>query len=302
MKSRIEKIPDNQWFIFALRLILGGIFLAASVTKLQQQTGFIDTVTSYGILSDGLARVYGLVVPWAELFIGCCLILGIFSRFASALSIPLVLSFMVASSYALFNPVTDDCGCFGEVISLSLPVALSLDVAMLSMALLLLFTQARREFLSTGSLLSRYSLGSGRRRLIFEKASKIVVIAIVMVVVIPFIGGTEIALEPEIDRALEQGKPVFLYFYYEGCSACEDIKPTIDELEWEYEDRIAFMHIDYAEAYRAGQKFEVVSTPTILLITGKDDEGQYIVSQRFVGVIAKEMLQDSLEQALQSKN
>ena len=315
MIARLEEILDNRWLIFVWRVILGGIFVAASVTKLQQQAEFIDTVIGYGILPDVLARLYGLVVPWVELFIGCCLILGIFSRFAAALSIPLTISFVIASSYALLNAVSSSCGCFGEVISLSHPVSLSLDAVMLAMALLLLFRKASEKFLSVGPWLSRYNLGSGRRgRLIFEKVSKLAVVAMAMVAVFLIILGaqhlfgtesesslesyvtpTQSPLDREIESALAQGKPTFIYFYAEGCPACEAVKPIINELEQEYGDRIAFMHVDYWEASQAVEEFGIEKTPTMLLITGKNDEGEYVVYRRFEGVIKKETIIDSLE-------
>ena len=97
-KALIEEIVNNRWLIFALRVALGGIFIAASVTKLSHQAEFINIVTSYGILPDSLARLYALIVPWAELVIGCSLVLGLFTRFAAALSIPLIVSFIVAST------------------------------------------------------------------------------------------------------------------------------------------------------------------------------------------------------------
>jgi len=315
MIARLKEIFDNRWLIFALRIILGGIFITASVTKLQQQTTFVDTVIGYGILPDVLAQLYGLVVPWVELFIGCCLILGIFSRFASAVSIPLIISFVVASSYALLNPVEGGCGCFGEVITLSHPVSLALDAVMLTMALLLLFRKASEEFLSVGPWLSRYNLGTGTRgRLIFEKVSKLVVVAMAMVAVSLIILGaqrlfgtesesalesyvtpTQSPLDREIESALAQGKPTFIYFYAEGCSSCEAVEPIINELEQEYGDRIAFMHVDYWEASQAVEEFGIEKTPTMLLITGKNDEGEYIVYQRFEGTIKKETIIDSFE-------
>ena len=124
MKARIKEVIDNRWLIFALRLVLGGIFIAASFGKLQYQAEFINTVIGYGILPDSLANVYGLILPWIELFIGCSLVLGIFPRFNSVVSILLIISFAVASIYRLLNPVGNDCGCFGEFITLSYPASL----------------------------------------------------------------------------------------------------------------------------------------------------------------------------------
>jgi uncharacterized membrane protein YphA (DoxX/SURF4 family) len=182
MKARIKEIVDNRWLIFTLRLVLGGIFIAASVGKIPHQAEFINTVTSYGILPDNLAHAYGLILPWAELSIGCCLVLGIFSRLASALSIPLILSFIIASAYALFHTVEDSCGCFGQLIPISHSTSLVIDAVMLIMAVPLVLHKA--EFLSIGTLLSRLKLGSGRRRrFVFEKGSKFAVVALAVLAI-----------------------------------------------------------------------------------------------------------------------
>jgi len=324
MRTAVGEFLENRWLIFFSRLALGGILLAASVTKLQRQAEFIDTVAGYGILPESLAQFYGLVVPWVELFVGCSLILGIFTRFASALSIPLTVSFIVASSYALLNAVTDECGCFGELITLSHPVALSLDAVMLAMALLLLFGKGRAEFLSIGPLLSRYSPASGRRgRFIFEKASKLVVIALAMVVVALIILATqnlsgaesvdveelydadqesydtaiETAVWAEIDAALEQDKPVFLYFYVHGCFNCEKQKLIIDELKGEYGERVVFM--DVVSGGNVARALNSWGVPKVLLITGKDSEGKYIEYQRFEGLTDITTLREGIEQVLQ---
>ena len=319
MRARTGEILDNRWLMFALRLVLGGIFIAASVTKLQYQAEFIDTVAGYGLLPDSLVQLYGLVVPWVELFIGCCLILGIFTRFASAVSIPLTVSFVVASAYALFHPVEGGCGCFGQLISLSHPVSLLLDAVMLAIAFLLLFGKAGERFLSLAPLLVRYNPRSGRRgKDAFEKAGKLAVVALAMAVVIPFVGGaqttvevevngtpapattpTVISYEGEIDRALEQGKPVFLYFYSVGCSTCEEQKPAINELMREYGDRIVFMDALFGDS-NVAMEFNVHGVPTVLLITGKDDGGEYIIYRRFEDVTGIETLRETIEQVLPS--
>ena len=316
MRATVGEFLGNRWLVFGSRLVLGGILLAASVSKIQQQAEFVDVVINYGILPDGLARAYGLVIPWVELFIGCSLILGVFVRFSAAVTIPLLISFVVASSYALLNAITDECGCFGGLISLSHPIALSLDAIMLAAALLLLFGKGRAEFLSIGPLLSRYSLASERRgRFIVEKASKLAVIALAMVIVTPIILATrnssgaegvngrelddadqEASVWAQIDAALEQDKPVFLYFYVDECPACEKAKPIINELRGEYGDRIVFM--DVHSGGTVARELDVHGVPKVLLIAGKDSEGKYTEYRRFEQVTIMS-LRDGIEQVLQ---
>jgi uncharacterized membrane protein YphA (DoxX/SURF4 family)/thiol-disulfide isomerase/thioredoxin len=330
MKTRVQEIVQNRWLLLGSRLVLGGIFIAASITKLQDQSGFIDDVVRYGILPDILAQLYGIIVPWLELFIGCSLVLGIFSRLASAVSIPLIISFIVASSYRLVNPAGGGCGCFGEVITLSYPVSLTLDAVMLLTALLLLLNKVGDGFLSIGSLVFWRRFGFGRRvKFVFENTGKLAVVACTMVPAIVLFGGVtvslggdiesapvseegdlqkspaieldyvalETSLRREIDSALEQGKPAFLFFYIEGCPPCEEQKPVINELMREYGNRVAFMDIDMSGPVIL-EELNARESPTILLVTGKDSQGKYVVYRRFEDVTDLETLRSSIEQAL----
>jgi len=330
MRARIQEIVQNRWLLLVSRLVLGVIFIAASITKLQDQSGFVDDVVRYGILPDILAQLYGIIVPWLELFIGCALVLGIFSRLASAVSIPLIISFVVASSYRLVNPVEGGCGCFGEVITLSYPVSLTLDAVMLLSALLLLLNKVGDGFLSIGSLVFWRKLGFGRRvKFVFENTGKLAVVACAMVPAIVLFGGVtvslgrdietapvseegglqnspvteldyadlEMSLRREIDSVLEQGKLAFLFFYIEGCPPCEEQKPVINELMQEYSRHVAFMDVDMSGPVVLGE-LNAHESPTVILITGKDSEGEYVVYQRFEDVTTKETLIDSIEQAL----
>jgi putative oxidoreductase len=279
MRARSKEIIDNRWLIFSLRVALGGIFIAASVSKLSYQAEFINTVIGYGILPDSLARSYALVVPWAELFIGCALVLGIFTRLVAALSIPLILSFIVANVYGLFHPVADICGCFGPVISLSHPASLAIDAVMLLMAVELLLHKYEVGFLSIGPLLSRLNLGLGRRRLIIETGSKFAIVALAgLVIGMPLIGAAQ--------GSTDSSKPALLAFY-EGCRCQVN---AITGLEPEYKDRINFIYIDRLNDPQTAEEFNVTECPSVLLMSGKDDQGKYIEYKRFNGTIDQAML------------
>jgi putative oxidoreductase len=313
MKARIEAIIRNRWLIFALRLVLGGVFILASIGKLQYQADFINTVIGYGILPTNLAHVYGLILPWVELFIGCTLVLGIFSRFTTALSIPLVISFFIASAYSLLNSVAKSCGCFGELIPLSSSASIVSDAVMLLMAVQLLLRRAEAEFLSIGSLLYRGN-GLGRReRVILEKVSKLAIVALAIFVVIFLIGGVQIWLDMETvgvsasdnegTRSLldtELDKPA-LFFLYKGCTCdFESELAIIADLQDKYEVRVVFQRINYEKDPQVAQEFEVKTFPTVLLMSGKNDQGGYILYQRFDGIVDEAVLKESLEQLLGS--
>lgn len=293
MKARVKEIIASVWLTHILRLALGGIFVAASVGKLQYRALFTDTVIGYDILPHSLAEFYGTVLPWAELFIGCCLVLGIFSTFASAISLPLIVSFIVASVYGLVRPVGDTCSCFGELVSLSYSQAIIIDVVMLLMAGQLLLHRDKAESFGLGSVLSRRDLGRKRGAMF---VFRFVVVALVMVVTVPFIGGTQTSLDEETNES-----PQFLLFW-DGCPDCFEYELNmIDELEQEYGDRIVFIRINYLEDPQAAEEFGVEDSFTMLLITGKTDQGEYVVHQRFEGTVDKEMLRNSFDQVLSSE-
>ena len=181
MNDTARKIIGNRWLTCISRAALGGILIIASVGKLQDHATFTNAVVDYGILPDFLARAYGFALPWAELFIGCCLVLGVFVRFASLLSIPIIFSFIVANVYGLLHTTPDMCGCLGKLVLLSHPVSLGIDIAMLLLAGQLWLNNRSGEFLSIGPLIYRLSTGSGGAvKFLFEKGSMLAVVVLAM--------------------------------------------------------------------------------------------------------------------------
>jgi len=174
----VKTILQNRWLLFSLRLILGVIFVVASISKIQDIAKFAGIVSSYGMLPNSLANLYGNIVPWVELFIGCALLLGVFIRFSAALLVLLIISFMAASSYALVNAAGGSCGCFGKFLTLSHPIALTLDVLMLVAALILLLNKSR-EFFNVGQLIERFHIKS----MILSAGSRVALVGIMMGVV-----------------------------------------------------------------------------------------------------------------------
>jgi uncharacterized membrane protein YphA (DoxX/SURF4 family)/thiol-disulfide isomerase/thioredoxin len=291
--SNIKGFPQNRWFLLVLRLALGGIFVTAGIAKLPNQAEFINAVIGYGILPDTLARAYGYALPWAELAIGFCLVLGLFTRVASALVLPIALSFVIANSYALFRQFQNDCGCFGALVPMSYPVSLTLDVLMLLIAAVLLMGKEQVRFLSVSALLSRISLLSmSRARSMLHSAGEFTLIAILVLAVgIPLHSGTaQSPVYADIDKVLRAGKPALVYFYIEGCGDCELQKPIIDKLEQEYESKIAFVRVDYRAEASVVLHFDVHGTPNMILITERSSDGEYYVFKRFGGLTDEETL------------
>lgn len=140
----------------ALRVILGAIFILSSLGKLTstgarvldpQMAAYLG---AFKFIRPELAHSYAEILPWIELVIGICLIIGILSRFFAAAAIMVIASFIAANSVVLYqnwiihHNLTGPCpGCFGDVVKLNLPGALAVDVLMIGMAIPILLKGSR---------------------------------------------------------------------------------------------------------------------------------------------------------------
>jgi putative oxidoreductase len=105
----------HTFILLAARLVVGGIFLLASVPKIQSPGAFADAVRAFHLLPPSLVLPFSFVVPWLELLVGLYLVVGFMSRLGGLGSIVLLGTFVVALLDALLTGNTAHaCGCFGS--------------------------------------------------------------------------------------------------------------------------------------------------------------------------------------------
>ncbi len=95
-----------------LRLVLGVVFIAASLDKARHPLAFARAVSYYHVLPDETINVFALVVPWVELLAGVALVVGVASRGAAALIGGLLVVFVIALVSAIARGIDISCGCF----------------------------------------------------------------------------------------------------------------------------------------------------------------------------------------------
>jgi len=103
----------KRWWVLGLRLLLGGIFLYASWDKILHPEPFAEAIYNYQILPDFLINFSALVLPWLELFLGLCIISGIWLPGAVFLTNLLMVIFFGALIFNLARGLNVQCGCFG---------------------------------------------------------------------------------------------------------------------------------------------------------------------------------------------
>ena len=154
-------VLGNRRLTFALRLVLGLTLLIFGASKLPDLTEFANTVISYRVLPVPLAQAYALVLPWAEVIIGICLILGLGLRFVAPVAILISASLIVGTSVNLYWTGTglERCGCLGGVDWPLETSHLVAQVLMLAMATQICFHKG--EFLSLDSKLFKRNERTG---------------------------------------------------------------------------------------------------------------------------------------------
>jgi uncharacterized membrane protein YphA (DoxX/SURF4 family) len=107
----------NGWtrqrvIILAARLILGGVFVFASIDKILHPAAFAEAVYNYQILPDNLLNLTAIVLPWLELVLGVLLIIGVWMPGAIFVCNILLLTFIGVLIYNLARGLDIHCGCF----------------------------------------------------------------------------------------------------------------------------------------------------------------------------------------------
>lgn len=109
------KLPDLG--VMACRVILGGLFLIAGLTKAYDPAGFATEIQKYHLVPWVGGVLLALFLPWVEIFAGGALFLKRFQRGALLLISAMLIVYSAALISAMARGLNIDCGCFGRLIS-----------------------------------------------------------------------------------------------------------------------------------------------------------------------------------------
>jgi putative oxidoreductase len=103
-----------KWITLIARLIIGSLFIYASVYKILDPAAFSTSIRNYGLIPTAYSNLTALTLPWLELGAGILLILGIQTRAAALLTSLMMLVFLAVTVYAYTIGLDTDCGCFSS--------------------------------------------------------------------------------------------------------------------------------------------------------------------------------------------
>jgi len=116
LPDKLKKLLGSPLIQVAARLILGGIFIYASLDKIAQPMQFTRAIESYKLLPVSLLTLPALILPWVELFAGICLVSGVCVRSAALLLTALLFLFILALGLSALRGLKISCGCFSTTI------------------------------------------------------------------------------------------------------------------------------------------------------------------------------------------
>jgi len=96
----------------AARLLLGAVFIYASIDKIAHPAAFAEAVYNYQILPGPLIHLTALVLPWMELVLGLFLMSGLFREGSVFMVSALMVIFLSAMVFNLARGLDIHCGCF----------------------------------------------------------------------------------------------------------------------------------------------------------------------------------------------
>lgn len=126
--------PDNKKnnVFVAFRVLIGLVFIISGIEKIiSPYQNFLYVIESYEVIPAFLELFVAHIFPWIELILGIFVVLGLWTKQALVGIICLLVIFIGVVSQAIIRnlPITE-CGCFGELLVLPLPVVVGFDSTM----------------------------------------------------------------------------------------------------------------------------------------------------------------------------
>jgi putative oxidoreductase len=99
---------------FGTRVVVGTVFLAAGISKIQYPYEFLSSVSAYRLLNPEQCLLVARYLPWAEVSVGAFLVSGFFLSGTYVVATALALAFAGAKTWAVHFEIPIGCGCMSN--------------------------------------------------------------------------------------------------------------------------------------------------------------------------------------------
>lgn len=111
----IKKILFSKYTALIFRLYIGGIFIYASMSKINYAGEFAETIASYQLVPFWAVNVIAVIMPWTELICGLLLVAGVRAKAAAISIMAMLVLFIAVIAITLLRQIPIGCGCFHAV-------------------------------------------------------------------------------------------------------------------------------------------------------------------------------------------
>lgn len=108
----MKKMLANKKLLLVLRLIMGAVFILASVDKIFNPAIFSSVLREYKLVPEILIPLVSVTMPWIEFFAGLFMILNVFSQSVALIMIGLNIGYVFGIAINLAWGLVHECGCF----------------------------------------------------------------------------------------------------------------------------------------------------------------------------------------------
>jgi len=115
MRDSIDELLKGRYgelFVRAIQILLGLLFIYASLDKIWNPALFAKAISNYRIVPLPLLHISAIILPWLEMIIGLALIVNRYERAAYTIVGGLLLIFVMAILSAMARGLDFNCGCF----------------------------------------------------------------------------------------------------------------------------------------------------------------------------------------------
>jgi uncharacterized membrane protein YphA (DoxX/SURF4 family) len=139
----------RYWVAFGASILLALVFITAGVGKLMGHSAFLLAVSTY-ILGFEISNFITTWLPWLELVLGACLLVGIIPQIAAGVTALLVAAFIMHNGWMIAHGLGyEPCGCLGVLDQvfggkLSTIGSLYVDIGLIILALAVYFSYPGR--------------------------------------------------------------------------------------------------------------------------------------------------------------
>jgi uncharacterized membrane protein YphA (DoxX/SURF4 family) len=114
--SRWRRLSAAPWLGILARLLVGGLFVLAGLSKLLlPHAEVVALMQQYTVIPQTVTPLLATVLPWVEVLSGTALLIGFFTTPAALVVALQLLAFCLLMVVILILGIeVEDCGCFGQ--------------------------------------------------------------------------------------------------------------------------------------------------------------------------------------------